>query len=133
MKYEKMRSHVDENLHDDDQLIGLFWSMQPMKFWLFALIGPFAAFSMKFYVVAVSKKGISFHNVNFFERFTETSFFTYDEIEALKLKRGRLNATLRVRFNNGQKLRLTASYAGKESSLSKTTARYLEEKFPIIT
>jgi len=131
MKFQKMQEYVNVNLNESDKLIDLFWGMQPAKIWLFALVGPFAAFSMKFYVVAVSEKGLYFHHVNFFEKFTDTAFFTYEEIENLSLKKGMLNTTVALRFDNGRKLKLKVAVKGKGAELSENGQEHLLQKFPV--
>ena len=130
MKLEKMKSYVNENLNEDDVLIGYFWSMEAIKIWLFMLIGPFAAFSMKFYVVAVSEKGLYFHRINFLEKFADTDFFTYEEIETLALSKGMLNALLKFHFVNGRKLKLKSPLKGKNAIISTEIQTFLLEKLP---
>ena len=131
MKIEKMQAYVDSNLEEDDQLVGFFWGMQPMKLWLFAVVGPFAALSMKFYVVSVSQKGLHFHRVNVFEKFADSIFFSYDEVETLNMKKGMLNTTLNLHFDNGRKIKLKVASKGKGAILSETTSAHLLDKFPI--
>ena len=128
MDKDKVKQHIQKHMEQDDVLIGFFYTQQALKIWLFVLIGPFAAFSMKFYFVGVTKKGIHFHRLNLFGKFADHDFFKYDEIENVKIGKGLLQRPMKFQFKNGRNLKLKAQLKGVEkvAKLNEVTQVYIE-------
>ncbi len=134
MDKDTAKVHIQQNLEQDDALIGFFSAQQPFKIWLFFLIGPFAAFSMKFYFVGVTTKGIHFHRLNLLGKFSNHDFFEYDEIENVKIGKGILQRPMKYQFKNGRSLKLKAQLKGVEkvAKLNDVTQQHIENSITLL-
>jgi hypothetical protein len=134
MDKDKVKEHIQKHMEQDDVLIGFFYAQQALKIWLFVLIGPFAAFSMKFYFVGVTSKGIHFHRLNLFGKFAGHDFFEYDEIENVKIGKGLLQRPMKFQFKNGRSLKLKAQLKGVEkvAKLNEVTQVYIENNITML-
>lgn len=129
MNKEEARLHIEQHLEPDDSLVGFFQAVQPFKWWLFLLIGPLAVLSMKFYCVAVSRKGITFHRINLMGKFAGQDAFAFSDIENVKFGKGLLQRPMTFRFHNGRKLYLKGQLKGvdKVAKIDEETQRHIEE------
>ena len=129
MKKEDARLHIEQHLEPGDSLVGFFQAIQPFKWWLFFLIGPLGVLSMKFYFVAVTRQGITFHRLNLLGKFAGLDRFSFDEIEHVKIGKGLLQRPLRFFFKNGRKLYVKGQLKGVEkiAKLDEATQRFIEE------
>ncbi len=129
MKKEEIRQHIEQHLKPGDSLVGFFQAIQPFKLWLFFLIGPLAVFSMKYYFVAVTQQGISFHRLSLLGKFAGQDDFAYADIEKAKIGKGMLQRPMRFFFKNGRKLYLKGQLKGVEkiAKLDEATQRFIEE------
>jgi hypothetical protein len=129
----KASSHVKENLIENDTLIGVFQAQEPFKIWLFFIIGPLAVLSMRINIIAASDKGMYFHRLNFFGKFTDFDFFTYQEINQVKIGKGWLQRPMVFLFFNGRKLKVKAQLKGvnKIAKLSDKVQRIIEQKIQV--
>lgn len=128
MNKEKAQEHIENNLSQDDALIGFFYAQQPPKFWLFFVIGPLAILSMKNHFVGISAKGIYFHQLNLLGKFTGHDFFRYDEIESVRIGKGVLQRPMKFLFKNGRDIMIKAQLKGvdKVAKLNEVTQQYIE-------
>lgn len=120
------------NLKSDEELVGFCQAQETPSGWWYFLLGPLMSLGMKFYFVAVTNKGMHFHKLTTFGKPDTHSYFSWDEIEELKLRKGVLQAPLKLTFSNGRKLKLKIQLKGvgniaklddktKEFLLSKST------------
>lgn len=129
MKKEEAINHIQKNLIQGDVLKGIFYAIQPFKIWLFFIIGPLAVLSMKHHFVGVSEKGLYFQPLNLLGKFTEYDYFSYDEIESVKIGKGYLQKPVEFQFKNGRSLMLKAQLRGgsKVAKLNEATQQYIEK------
>jgi hypothetical protein len=134
MDKDNAKEHIQKHIEQDDDLVDFFYAQQPFKIWLFLLIGPFAAFSMRFYFVGVTTKGIHFHRLNLLGKFSDHDFFRYDEIENVKIGKGMLQRPMKYQFKNGRNLNLKAQLKGVEkvAKLNDVTQQHIENNITLI-
>lgn len=135
MNKETAKIHIEKNLKPDDSLVGFFLAQKPFKIWLFLFIGPFAAFSMKTYFIAVSKKGIYFHLLNMMGKFANNDFFEYSEIESVKIGKGMLQCPMSFKFRNGRSINIRAQLKGVDrvAKLTEETRQYIQNNIPVVS
>ena len=129
MKKESAKQHIETTLQDGDSLVGFFQATAFPSIWWFLLTGPFAFIGMKFYFLAVTNRGLSFHRMNLLERFVEHDFFEFDEVESMSIGKGLLQRPIRFLFKNGRKVKVKAPLKGVEkvATLTPDTQQYLEQ------
>lgn len=129
MKKEEAQQYIEQHLKPGDSLVGFFQAIQPFKIWLFVLIGPLAVFSMKYYFVAVTQQGITFHRLNLLGKFAGQDDFAYDDIEKATIGKGWLQRPMKFFFKNGRKLYVKGQLKGVEkiAKLNEATQRFIEE------
>lgn len=129
MKKETARQHIEQHIEPGDSLVGFFQAIQPFKLWLFLFIGPLAVLSMKYYFVAVTRKGITFHRLNLMGKFAGQDAFDFSDIESVKIGKGMLQRPMTFRFNNGRKLYLKGQLKGVEkvAKIDPETQRFIED------
>ncbi|PKO35942.1 MAG: hypothetical protein CVU34_00200 [Betaproteobacteria bacterium HGW-Betaproteobacteria-7] len=129
MKKEDARQHIQQHLEPGDFLVGFFQAIQPFKWWLFLFIGPLAVLSMKYYFVAVTRKGITFHRINLMGKFAGQDTFVFSDIKSVKIGKGMLQRPMTFRFNNGRKLHLKGQLKGVEkvAKIDAETQRFIED------
>ena len=134
MTKEEAHQHIQEHLETDDTLKGFFTAIEPAKLWLFLLIGPLAFLSMKQYFIAVSENGIYFHKMGFFGKFTTHDFFTFKEIENVKIGKGLLQRPMKFLFKNGRSMKIKAQLKGVEkvAKLTEEIQEHLEKNISTI-
>lgn len=130
MKKEIAQNHVENHLQPDEKLVGFFIAQKRASLLLYLLIGPLAAFTMKFYYVAVTSTGVHFHRLNMWDSFVEHDFFTYEEISSLQMGSGILQKPLKFEFNNKRTLKIRAQLKGLKSvaTIDDATIQHLSEK-----
>jgi len=106
---------LKNNFSNGEELIGFFMAQRPFKIWLFFLIGPLAALSMKSYIIAVTNKGMHFQALNLIGKFSQHDFFDYNEIDSFSIGRGILQIPMKYMFTSGRKLKIKAQKKGRES------------------
>lgn len=104
-------------------------AQRPFKIWLFFLIGPLAVLSMKSYFVAVTSKGLHFHTLNLLGKFSQHDFFSYNEIDSVKIGNGALQIPMKYTFSNGRKLKIKAQKKGMErvAKIDEKTLEFLKK------
>jgi len=124
--------HIQQNLDRGDKLVGFFYAIQPVKFWLFLLIGPLAFLSMKSYFVAATESGLTFYKLNMLGKFAHRDHFPYNEIGSVKIGSGLLQRPMGFVFKNGRKFKLKAQWRGvdKVAKLTEDMLAYLERRIP---
>lgn len=129
MKKEDARQHIEQHLEPGDSLVGYFQAIQPFKLWLFLFIGPLAVLSMKYYFVAVTRNGITFHRLNLLGKFAGQDAFAFSDIESVKIGKGMLQRPMTFRFSNGRKLYLKGQLKGVEkvAKIDAETQRFIED------
>ncbi|MEJ2795498.1 PH domain-containing protein [Iodobacter sp. LRB] len=134
MKKEKIQEHIESRIVKDDALVGYFLAIQPFKFWLFLLIGPFAILSMKCFYVAVTKNNIMLHSLNMFGKFSGSESFKFKEIESVKISKGILQRPIVFKFTNGRRLKLKAQLKGRSNvaKITEPVQQYIEENIKTI-
>ena len=131
MKKEKARDElILPKLQSGEELIGFFQAQYTPSWGWYFLIGPLFAFAIRIYFVAVTDKGIHYHKLTFFGKPDTSNYFTWNEIEKVKLSKGLLQAPLKFTFSNGRKLKLKAQLKGMEkiAKLDDRTKEYLFSK-----
>lgn len=114
MNKENAQKYIQDHLNENDSLIGFFMAVQPPKIWLFLLIGPLAILSMRNYFVAVTEKGIYLHKLTFLGKFSNCDFFSFNEIESVKIGKGLLQRPITFKFKNSRELMLKAQLKGTD-------------------
>lgn len=132
MNKERAHEHIKLNLREHESLIGFFQAMEPPKIWLFFLIGPLAALSMRMYFLAVTTTGLYFHRLNLLGKFKGHDYFDFSEIESVKVGKGLLQRPMRFHFKNNRKIQLKAQLKGVEKVAKLTTdvQQHIEDNIP---
>lgn len=118
------------NLKQGEELIGFFIATYtPSILWLF-LIGPIMFLGTRTYVVGVSDIGLHLHKLTFLGKPNSYKFVQYSDLASIKLKKGLLQAPLKMKFTNGDKLTLAAQLIGgdKVAKLDDRTKEFLVSK-----
>lgn len=133
MNKDQAKKYIEENLNEDDVLVGFFQAMRPPTIWLFFLIGPFFVLSMRMYFVAVTQKGISFHKLSMLGQFKEHDFFAFSEIEHVAIGKGLLQRPMNFVFKNNRKIKLKAQLKGvdKVAKLLPEVQSHIEKNVPL--
>ena len=98
----------------------------------FLLLGPLAAFMMKYYLLTVTDKAIYFHRMNMASKIVQSDRFSYAEMKGSKLSSGILNHELKFKFKNGRTLLVRCprkALSKKVTVLSEKTLDFLEKNF----
>lgn len=134
MNKEKAQEYIEKNLEKSENLIGFFFAVRFPKIWLFFLIGPLAALSMKNYFIAVTSRGIYFHSLNMFGKFSTSDFFEYNEIKNVKIGKGFLQKSMMFQFGNGRSLNIKAQLKGVEkvAKITEEVENYIRNNIPVI-
>ncbi|WP_432455725.1 MULTISPECIES: PH domain-containing protein [unclassified Agarivorans] len=135
MNKEQAQQHIESCLQESDSFIGFFQAIEPPKIWLFFLIGPLAVFSMKSYFLAVTEAGIYFHKLSLLGKFNGYDFFTYDDIENVKIGKGLLQRPIKFKFKNNRKITVKAQLKGVEkiAKITPEVQQYIEGNIPVIS
>ena len=135
MNKDKAQQHISACLNDGDDLIGFFQAIEPPKIWLFFLLGPLAILSMKSYFVAVGEQGVYFHRLNLLGKADTHDFFSFDEIEHLKVGNGVLQRPMWFSFNNGRKIKIKGQLKGVEkvAKLTPEVQAHLEKQISSVS
>ncbi|MBT3303441.1 MAG: hypothetical protein HN982_04420 [Candidatus Marinimicrobia bacterium] len=134
MNKEKAQEHIENNLNNNDSLVGFFQAIEPPKIWLFFVIGPLAILSMKTYFVAATANGMHFFKLNLLGKFSDDDFFNFNEIENVKIGKGLLQRPFLFQFKNSRKLKIKAQLKGvdKIAKLTDETQNHIENNIPRI-
>lgn len=129
MKKDDVKMEIMKNFNQDEQLVGFFIAQSRPAFWLYFLLGPLTALSMKMYYVGVTNKGVHFHKLNFLGKFSQHDFFSFSEIQNVKVGKGLLQTPMQYTFTNGKKLKLQAQKKGLEhvAKIDDQTVAYIAE------
>lgn len=121
--------HIKQTLPEDQELIGFFIAQRCLQIWLFLLIGPLALLNQKAYFVAVTNKGVHFYGLNLLGKFSQHDFFTYDEIDSLKIGKGMLQIPMKYKFAGGKKLNIRAQKKGVDrvAKIDEATLEFLKK------
>ncbi len=133
MNKQQAEKHITENLEAGDQLIGFFFAIKPANFWLIFLLGPFFMLTMRQYYVAVTEQGVSFFKLDILGKFQLHDFFSYSDIESVKIGRGLLQRPMIFTFKTNRKLKLKAQLKGVEkvATLKPEVQTYIEQNIPL--
>lgn len=133
MNKDQAKDYIEANLNAGDSLIGFFQAVRPPNLWLIFLIGPLYVLSMKMYFIAVSKKGIFFHQLNMFGKFKEQDFFNFNEIETVDIGKGIMQRPMKFIFKNKRKLKIKAQLKGvqKIAKLTPDVQEYIETQISL--
>jgi hypothetical protein len=124
---------IKSNLMAGDLLIGIFLAQSEFKKWLVFVLGPFALLTVKYYIVAVTERGINFYRLNRLKStFIGNYFITFGEIENVKIGKGVLAKTMSFKFKNGKEMRIRAQVKGIErvAALTDTVEEYIVKNIP---
>lgn len=132
MNKEKAHEHIKLNLRENDSLIGFFQAMEPPKTWLFFVIGPLAAFSMRMYFLAVTTKGLYFHRLSLLGKFREHDYFEFCEIESVEIGKGVIQRPMKFHFKNNRTVKVKAQLKGVEkvAKLTADVQQHIEDSIP---
>ncbi len=125
-----IQQYVTDNLQPNDELIESFLAIKRPNMFYIVLFSWIAIFSLRYYVIAVSQRGIYFHKLNFFGRFSSTELIEYQDIEHVTIGLGFVQKTFHVYFKNGRQLKLKAAFRGARRGLKIThkSIDFLSEK-----
>lgn len=134
MRKDIAEEHIIQKLNRNDALIGFFQAITPIRFWMFLVIGPFAALGIRTYFVAVSEQGIYFHLLSMFGKIRHMDFFTFDEIHNLKIGKGMIQRPMQFSFFNGRQLKVKAQLKSLDrvAKIKPEVQAYLENKVRIV-
>lgn len=134
MKKEQAQEHIEQNLKDGDTLIGFFQAISAPKIWLFFIMAPLAALSMRMYFLAVTEKGLYFYKLSLLGKFIGYDFFEFDEIENVKIGKGLLQRPMMFHFKNDRKIKLKAQLKGHKriAKLTPDIQSYIENRIPLV-
>jgi hypothetical protein len=134
MHQEQIKQHIEDNLNEDDSLVGYFQAGSPPNFWLFLLIGPLSILSMKTYFVAVTHKGISFHRLGMLGKFKEHDFFEFADIESVRMGKGVIQRSMMFVFKNNRKIKIKAQLKGlaKVAKLLPEVQQHIEQNIAVV-
>lgn len=133
MNKEKAQEYIQAHLNENDSLIGFFQAIETPKIWLYFLIGPLAALSMKYYFLAVTEKGIHFHKLSMLGKFAGSDFFKFNEIESVKIGKGLIQRPMMFKFKNSRKLKINAQLKGVEkvAKITENVQQHIERNIPL--
>ena len=125
--------HIKKATPTDEELIGYFMATKPFKIWLFVVIGPLAALSMKQYFVAITNAGVHFYKLNLLGKFSQHDFFSYDEIESIKIGKGAMWIPMKFKFASGRKLKVKAQKKGLDrvAKIDDKTLEYIKQNIAL--
>jgi hypothetical protein len=129
MHKDKACEHIKQNLSSNEDLVGFFQAQKPCKFWLYFIIGPLILLATRNYFIAVTNKGIHFHMLNFLGKYSQHDFFSYTEIEKIKIGKGVITIPITFFFSNGAKLKIKAFKKGVKdmAKLEENTLDYINK------
>ncbi len=133
MNKEQAQVYIQQNVKEDDILIGFFQAISPPKIWMFFVLGPLAILSMRMYFLAVTERGIYFYKLSLLGKFKDCDFFEFDEIENVKIGKGILQRPMKFHFKNNRKIKVKAQLKG-HNKVAKVTAdvqSYIENRIPL--
>ncbi len=133
MNKEQAQAYIEQNIKEDDTLIGFFQAVSPPKIWMFFVLGPLAILSMRMYFLAVTERGIYFHKLSLLGKFEDSDFFEFDEIESVRIGKGILQRPMKFHFKNSRKIKVKAQLKGHKK-IAKVTAdvqSYIENRIPL--
>ncbi len=127
MKAEKVLEYINNTLDESDELIGYFFG-QEFNIGIYLIFGPLSMLKMKRYYIAVSQNGVHFHRVNLLEKICQSDFFSFDEIDEIKIsKKGVIQKKIEFTFKNGRSVKVKSPIKGVKSAALFTPA--IEEFF----
>lgn len=130
-KQEIYETIILPSVKEDDQLVGYFQAMYRPPFWKMMLFGVFAGLSQRSYYVAVTSSGIFFHKLTLFGKPDSTTYYQWEEVVKMKIKKGVLQKPYMFLFSNGNKLTVRALVKGVSSKvalLNEETKAFLDSK-----
>jgi hypothetical protein len=113
-----------------ERILDSVHGISPATGW-FLLLGPLAAFMMKYYLLTITEDAIYFHRLNITSKIVQSDRFTYPELAGSKFETGFINNEFKFRFENGRKLLIRSprkSLGKKASVLAESTVKFLKEK-----
>lgn len=131
MKKEQILEHVEQELEENESLIGFFMAQYKPSYWFLLLIGPLWALGIRVQYIAVTERGLYFHKCNILGKITGFDFFSYDEIKSVDFGKGLLQRPMKFLFKNNRKLKLNAQLKGVEKipKLTPDIQDYMQKKF----
>jgi hypothetical protein len=129
-KDKALNELIIPQLRSEEQLIGFFQAQYLPSMWWILLIGPLLFLGMRMYYIAVTDQGLYLHKFNMPGGISSSDYFVWNEIVALHLGSGLLQAPLKLEFINGTKIKLRAQLKGvkKVAKLDEDTRSFLVNK-----
>lgn len=134
MKKEEAQTYIIKHLSIGDELVGFFSAQGPFPIWWFLLLGPLGVLFLKSYFIAVTKNGINFYRLSLMGKFKDDGdFFTFDEIENVKIKSGMMQRPMIFTLKNAGKVKIKAQLKGLErvAKLTEETQRFIEKNITV--
>jgi len=133
MKKEQILEHIEQELEENELLIGFFMAQYKPSYWFLVLIGPLWALGIRVHYIGVTERGLYFHKCNILGKITGFDFFSYDEIESVYFGKGLLQRPMKFLFKNNRKLKLSAQLKGVEKipKLTPDIQDYIQKKTPM--
>ena len=135
MSKDEAKEHILENLSEDDSLVGFFIAQGAFPIWWFVLLGPFGALFIKTYYIAVTSKGINFYRLSLMGKFKDDGdFFTFDEIQNVKIKKGIVQRHMLFTFKDAVKVKIKAQLKGLDrvAKLTEETQQFIEKNITLV-
>ncbi len=125
---EHAKQYILQSLNIDDVLIGFFQAQNPVAWWMFLVLGPFALLYSKTFFVAISNQGVYLYKFSVSGRFIMEDFIPYEELAHVKIGRGFMQRPISFIFNNGIIIKLRAQIKGVEkvAKLDSVTQKHIE-------
>ena len=125
----QIKALIEKGLSPGEPLVGFFMAQRRPPIWLYLLIGPLAALSIRMYLVGVTDKRLHFHKLNLMGKVSAHDTFTFGEIKSVKFGRGLLTVPMAYVFPRGRKLKLHAQKVGLErvAKIDEKTVTYISQ------
>lgn len=130
MNKEKVLTYIKQHLSSKEDFIGFFQAQKKPGLWLYFMIGPLSLLAIRAYFIAVTDKGIHFHRLNFFGKFSGHDFFSFEEITKIKTRKGMIKLPIVFFFSNGRKLKIKALKKGRKNvaRIEDSTLDYIKKR-----
>ena len=114
---EDIRNLVKSEITVGEELVNFFGARTPVKLWLFFFIGPLSVLFVTGYFLAITDRGVHFYRLKkqMFSaklNIANHDFFSWNEIDKVKVGRGLIQATVKFKFSNGKKIKLKCQVGG---------------------
>ena len=112
MGRETALKQVQNYFRDGEELIDFFSAQKPLSIWWLLILGPLSPMLLNTYYVAVTDLGVYFFERSFLGKIQDHQFYSYQDIERLKVGEGQFAIPLKYFFKDGSRLLIHAQKRG---------------------